>query len=133
MILVLRNADSSLCLRQTVITVEKNFFCRTTAIYRRPPVSSVNNIFTLPFVLSVWIVLIFSSFTFTVTITFLTWALNKFKARKTRLSDALDTITMVLGAICQQGEPQKCIIGALLQRPLLYWATDQFLVKEAFR
>lgn len=79
-------------------------FHRTTAIFRQPPLSSVNNIFTLPFALSIWILLIIMSILFAVTLAFFIWILNELNGRKNRFSTTLDTITIVLGAMCQQGK-----------------------------
>jgi len=90
------------------VTIFKRVSARTLAIFRQPPLSSVNNIFTLPFALNVWIMMIAMLFVFTVALIFLTWTTNRLKGEKTQLSTAFDTVTMVLGAICQQGKEMSC-------------------------
>ncbi|CAH1738065.1 unnamed protein product [Aphis gossypii] len=79
------------------------FIARTVAIYKQPPLSSVNNIFTLPFVPNVWIVLLIVMSVFAVTLVFLIWISNWLHGVEMKLSFALDTVTLVFAAICQQG------------------------------
>lgn len=79
------------------------YFCRTIAVFKQPPLSSVNNIFTLPFAYSVWIMMFTMIFIFTVALIFLIWMSNNLKGEKTQLAILLDTVTLVIGAICQQG------------------------------
>ncbi|XP_022170942.1 uncharacterized protein LOC111034171 [Myzus persicae] len=83
--------------------VARLYVHRTVAIYKQPPLSSVNNVFTLPFVLNVWIVMLVVMSIFIVTLIFIIWTSNWLRGVETRLSIALDTVTLVLAAICQQG------------------------------
>lgn len=81
----------------------KLVYRRTIVIFRNPPISSINNIFTLPFALSVWTVVLMMILVFTVALIGLTWTSNHLRGKNTQLVTILDTVTMVLGAICQQG------------------------------
>lgn len=87
-----------------LLLIENHYFCRTIAIYRQPPLSSVNNIFTLPFALNVWIAMVVIMIAFSVALMFLMWTSNRLRGENTPLSTTLDTVTLVLGAICQQGK-----------------------------
>lgn len=72
-------------------------------IFKQPPLSSVKNIFLLPFTRGVWIVMIVMLLTYILALIFLIWMSNILNGQKTQISTSLDTVTMVLGAICQQG------------------------------
>jgi len=76
---------------------------RTVAIYKQPPLSSVNNIFTLPFVPNLWIVMFVVMSVFAVALIFLTWTSNWLHGIEMKFSIALDTVILVFAAICQQG------------------------------
>uniref|UniRef100_A0A2S2P2H2 Ionotropic glutamate receptor C-terminal domain-containing protein n=1 Tax=Schizaphis graminum TaxID=13262 RepID=A0A2S2P2H2_SCHGA len=79
------------------------FVARTVAIYKQPPLSSVNNIFTLPFVPNVWKVMFVVMSAFAVALIFLTWTSNWLHGIEMKFSIVLDTVILVFAAICQQG------------------------------
>ncbi|VVC30077.1 Ionotropic glutamate receptor [Cinara cedri] len=79
------------------------FMARTVAIFKQPPLSAAKNIFTLPFGIGVWTVMLAMMFLFTMALILVTWSANQKNGKPTALSTALDAVTMVLGAICQQG------------------------------
>lgn len=94
---------------------------RTVAIYKQPPLSSVNNIFTLPFVPNVWIVMFIIMLVFAVTLIFLIWMSNWLHGVKMKLSIALDTVTLVFAAICQQGTYKNKSHVSFFDYTMLYW------------
>lgn len=57
----------------------------------------------MPFSLGVWIVMIIMVFIFTAALLVLTWTFDSLNGTGAQYSTVLDTITMVLGAVCQQG------------------------------
>jgi len=91
----------------TIDGFSKRIFGRNFAIFRQPPLAIMKNIFTLPFALSVWITTFAMLFVFAVVLIFLAWTSNRLKGKKTDYSTAFDTVTVVLGAVCQQGEQRK--------------------------
>lgn len=90
-------------LRHDYFVSYQSFFPRTTVLFRKPPISSINNIFTLPFALGVWTVVFVMILLFTAALIGFTWTSNQLRGKNTQFSTVMDTATMVLGAICQQG------------------------------
>lgn len=80
----------------------KIFFYRSAVLFRQPPLSSVKNIYTLPYSISVWIScgILFILIILTL---FLELKLNKNRTLDD-WNDIFDIITLVLGSICQQGK-----------------------------
>lgn len=80
-----------------------NFDCRPAALFKQPPLSSVHNICILPFKFEVWMVTLFTFIGFTILIAFLSRTTRRFKKDEKESLNVLDSVTIVHGAICQQG------------------------------
>lgn len=79
-------------------------FNRTTALFRQPSLSSVNNILLLPFSVELWLILLLFFFIFIFIIVLLTRTNNKLKNQREYSTSIQEIITLVQGAICQQGK-----------------------------
>eukprot|EP00102_Acyrthosiphon_pisum_P025866 XP_016663076.1 PREDICTED: glutamate receptor ionotropic, delta-1-like [Acyrthosiphon pisum] len=76
---------------------------RTTAIFRQPSLSSVHNILLLPFTFDVWLGICATLCAFVLTLVFLMRVNNYFAEKKYDTLNVLEIVTLVHGAICQQG------------------------------
>ncbi|CAI6365967.1 unnamed protein product [Macrosiphum euphorbiae] len=76
---------------------------RTTAIFRQPSLSSVHNILLLPFTFDVWLGICATLCAFVLTLVFLMRVNNYFAEKKYATLNIPEIVTLVHGAICQQG------------------------------
>jgi len=76
---------------------------RLTALFKQPPLSSTHNICLLPFKFEVWMVTFFTLLIFVVLFVILSHVTKKFKKNDEDSLTVLDSVTIVHGAICQQG------------------------------
>lgn len=77
---------------------------RTVALFRQPPLSSVHNILSLPFTSEVWSVILVTVVVFVITLVVFTRAADCARVHGAPPS-VQDVITLVHGAVCQQGKP----------------------------
>lgn len=77
---------------------------RTTALFRQPLLSSVYNIQLLPFAFDVWLVISVMIFVFIVVLFFFTIVNNYLIEKKKITPNIEEIITLVHGALCQQGK-----------------------------
>lgn len=80
-----------------------NCFYRPAALFKQPPLSSIHNICVMPFSYEVWMVIFFTFFAFVVLIIFITRITKHYKKDDEETLTILDSVTIVHGAICQQG------------------------------
>lgn len=80
-----------------------NCFYRPAALFKQPPLSSVRNVCILPFTYEVWMVILFTFLGFVILIIFITRITKRFKKDDEETLNILDSVTIVHGAICQQG------------------------------
>ncbi|XP_050546126.1 uncharacterized protein LOC126908256 [Daktulosphaira vitifoliae] len=76
---------------------------RSSALFKQPPLSSINNIFVLPFDSEVWIAILITFISFIIIIVVLTFITDRLSPVKTTSLSILETILIVYGSICQQG------------------------------
>ncbi|XP_025422107.1 glutamate receptor 2-like [Sipha flava] len=92
-------ADRMMVIDYTIGT----FYREQGALFKQPPLSSVRNICVLPFKTEVWMMTFFTFLAFTGLIVFLSRVTKKFKNTDDETLTVLDSVTIVHGAICQQG------------------------------
>jgi len=86
-------------------TINNNAFLnRTTAIFRQPSLSSVHNILLLPFTVGVWLGVCATLCVFVLILVFLMRVNNYLVEKKYGTLNIPEIVTLVHGAICQQGE-----------------------------
>lgn len=86
-----------------------SLICRPAVLFKQPPLSSVRNICILPFKFEVWMMTFFTLLGFTVLIVFLARTTKQYRKNDEETLTVLDSVTIVHGAICQQGNLQALI------------------------
>ncbi|XP_044733247.1 ionotropic receptor 75a-like [Chrysoperla carnea] len=76
---------------------------KSRLIFRKPSLSSISNIFVLPFDLKVWISSLALCFLIGVFIFFQLWLQNRISTLQPNVSKLTDIVTFISGAMCQQG------------------------------
>ncbi|XP_044741851.1 glutamate receptor U1-like [Chrysoperla carnea] len=76
---------------------------RSPLIFRKPSLSSISNIFVLPFDFNVWISSLVLCLFITVMICFQLWIQNRIKSLQHNENRYTDILTFIFGAMCQQG------------------------------
>ncbi|XP_029347273.1 glutamate receptor ionotropic, delta-1-like [Acyrthosiphon pisum] len=114
--------------RMTVIDYTVGTFYRqAAALFKQPPLSSVHNICILPFKFEVWMVTLFTFIGFTILIAFLSRMTRRLKKDEEETLNVLDSVTIVHGAICQQGYTMNLNAGSIRVAIFVLFLTAVFL------
>uniref|UniRef100_A0A2S2NTB4 Glutamate receptor delta-1 subunit n=1 Tax=Schizaphis graminum TaxID=13262 RepID=A0A2S2NTB4_SCHGA len=103
------------------------FYRQPAALFKQPPLSSVHNICILPFKFEVWMVTLFTFIGFTILIAFLSRTTRAFKKDEKETLNVLDSVTIVHGAICQQGYTMNLNAGSIRVAIFVLFLTAVFL------
>ncbi|CAH1738068.1 unnamed protein product [Aphis gossypii] len=103
------------------------FYRQPAALFKQPPLSSVHNICILPFKFEVWMVTLFTFIGFTILIAFLSRTTRRFKKDEKESLNVLDSVTIVHGAICQQGYTMNLNAGSIRVAIFVLFLTAVFL------
>lgn len=103
------------------------FYRQGAALFKQPPLSSVHNICILPFKFEVWMVTLFTFIGFTILIAFLSRTTRTFKKDDEETLNVLDSVTIVHGAICQQGYTVNLNAGSIRVAIFVLFLTAVFL------
>ncbi|XP_026805088.1 uncharacterized protein LOC113548417 [Rhopalosiphum maidis] len=103
------------------------FYRQPAALFKQPPLSSVHNICILPFKFEVWMVTLFTFIGFTILIAFLSRTTRAFKKDEKETLNVLESVTIVHGAICQQGYTMNLNAGSIRVAIFVLFLTAVFL------
>ncbi|XP_022171946.1 glutamate receptor ionotropic, kainate 4-like [Myzus persicae] len=100
---------------------------RTTAIFRQPSLSSVHNILLLPFTLGVWLGVCATLCVFVLTLVFLMRVNNYIVEQNYGTLNIPEIVTLVHGAICQQGFNSTSTLGSIRVVVTILFLTSLFI------